>query len=86
MKKVIVPAVREEAKYFCDKHSDRECFTKVITSCWYGSKFDMLNLKMHLCDECMEKFYNYVKETFGVEPNEDEECMFRCSSCHDLNN
>lgn len=83
MKKIIVPAVREESKYFCDKHPDRECFTKAITLCWYGSKFDTLNLKMHLCDECMETLYNYVKENFGVKPDETCADMFGCQLCND---
>lgn len=73
MKKVNIPAQREEAQYFCDKHPDRECYNQVNTKCWYGSEFDMLNLEMHLCDECMLKFYAWVKETFGVEPQDDWE-------------
>jgi len=68
MKKIIKKPVRERAKYFCDKHKDRECYTTVKTICWYGSKFDLNNLDMNLCDECMERFYKYIKKTFGVEP------------------
>lgn len=84
MKKVTVPAVREEASYFCDKHPDRECFTKVMTMCWYGSQFDILNLQMNLCDECMAEFYKYVEAKFGVSPKEDESFLLgRCPLCHD---
>lgn len=72
MKKIITKRVDEESKYFCDKHPDRECYTKVMTQCWYGSEFDLLNIKMNLCDECMGKFYKMVKENFGVEPQEEE--------------
>jgi hypothetical protein len=72
MKKVIVERVREEAKFFCDKHPDRECYTRVQTSCWYGSVFDMYHIKVNLCDECMTKFYDFIKENFGVEPFEDD--------------
>ena len=79
MKKILVEKVREEAKYFCDKHPDRECFTKVVTTCWYGSRFDMDTLKINLCDECMEEFYKLVKENFGVEPKEDENIF--CGEC-----
>jgi hypothetical protein len=71
MKKIDIPLQKEIARYFCDKHPDRECFTEINTMCWYGSKFDMTNLKMNLCDECMSKFYNMVDETFGVKPKDD---------------
>jgi len=81
MKKIDVPAVREEARFFCDKHPDRECYTRVSTSCWYGSKFDILNLKMNLCDECMEEFYKMVKKKFGVEPKEDDSVFLRRCCC-----
>jgi hypothetical protein len=83
MKKVITERVYEEVKFFCDKHPDRECFTRVNTLCWYGSHFDTLNLKMNLCDECMESFYKYVKENFGIEPSESM-LMTRCyCQCHE---
>jgi hypothetical protein len=70
MKKIIQPLIRERAQYYCDKHPDRECHAEVKTMCWYGSTFDLLNLEMHLCDECMKEFYDLVKERFGVEPKE----------------
>ena len=72
MKTVIVERVREEAKFFCDKHKDREAFTEVRTMCWYGSKFDLMNVTVNLCDECMEEFYADIKQKFGVSPVEDE--------------
>jgi hypothetical protein len=79
MKKVIVSRVREEAKYFCDKHPDRECFTQVKTNCWYGSMFDLQHIRMNLCDECMEKFYKMVEENFGVKTFDDSiSLMARC--------
>jgi len=78
MKKVIVERVREDAKYFCDKHPDRECYTSVRTSCWYGSEFDMLNLNANLCDECMTEFYQIMKDKFNVKPTEEEIVIYRC--------
>ena len=79
MKKVIVEPVREEAKFFCDKHPDREAYTEMRTICWYGSQFDLMHVKVNMCDECMEAFYKYVKEQFGVEPYEDESSLIpRC--------
>lgn len=76
MKKIITPAIHEEASYFCDKHPERECFTEIRSSCWYGSGFDMNNIKMNLCDECMEEFYKIIKEKFGVEPFYDELSLY----------
>lgn len=72
MKKVIQESVLEEAKYFCDMHPDRECFTEIQTSSWYGSQFDMMQVKMHLCDECMAEFYAFLKHRYNVEPKEIE--------------
>lgn len=81
MKRIIVEKVREESKYFCDKHPDRECYTKIVSTGWYGSQFDCFHLTLNLCDECMEEFYKYVKKTFGVDPVEDV-CLFRdCPFC-----
>jgi len=87
MKKVIVERVREEAKYFCDKHPDRECFTQVNSMCWYGSKFDLFHIKANLCDECMEELYQFMKEKFGVNPFNDEISLFasknECPLCQE---
>jgi hypothetical protein len=83
MKKVIVEKVREQAKYFCDKHPDRECYTEVRSSCWYGSQFDLLNIKVNMCDECLAAFYAYIKENFRIEPIEDEMALVRHCFCND---
>lgn len=40
----------------------------------YGSKFHMINLKMHLCDDCIEDFAEscaYKPEGYGVTGFED---------------
>ncbi len=80
MKKILVHPVREEAKYFCDKHPDREAFTEVVSMCWYGSKFDLQHIRMNLCDECMDRLYTFVKENFGVEPFDDGIQCLRCQT------
>lgn len=72
MKKVIVQKALEEAQYFCDKHPDRECSSELKTSSWYGSKFDLLGIEIHLCDECLEEMYNYFNKEFKVTPKEIE--------------
>lgn len=72
MKKVLQKGVMEDARYFCDTHPDRECFSEIECISWYGSKYDMMHLQLHLCDECLEKFYSEIKEKFNVEPKEIE--------------
>lgn len=82
MKKVLVEKVREEAKYFCDKHPDREAYAQLNTMCWYGSTFDLLNVEVHMCDECVGDLYKHIKENFGVDPIEDEASLIgRCPCC-----
>lgn len=81
MKKVIVERVREEAKYYCDKHPDREAFTSIKTQCWYGSVFDLQHINMNLCDECMKDFYKIIKEKFGVEPFDDTISLLSQCQC-----
>lgn len=70
MKKIIKPYQNEEAKYFCDKHPDREAYFQVENIAWYGSQFDCMNVQVHMCDECSAQFFKYVKDEFGVEPTE----------------
>lgn len=60
----------EEAAYFCDVHPDKECYSRIESVSWYGSKFDMMKLELNLCDECLTEFYEYMKEKYKVEPKE----------------
>jgi hypothetical protein len=72
MKKVITQGVLEDAKYFCDKHPDRECFSEVKTASWYGSNFDMTGIEFHLCDECLMELYGEFKTKYKVIPKDIE--------------
>jgi len=72
MKVVTQELVREEAKYFCDKHPDRECFSELKTASWYGSSHDMTGIEIHLCDECLEEMYKFLEEKFGIKPKDIE--------------
>jgi hypothetical protein len=72
MKKIISEFHPEEAKFYCDNHPDRECFSRIECMSWYGSKYDLNQIEIHLCDECLEQFYKYVKETYKTEPKEIE--------------
>lgn len=72
MKKIIVQKALEEAQYFCDKHPERECFTELKTASWYGSKFDLTGIEVHLCDECLEEMLTLLELKFGVKPKDIE--------------
>jgi len=70
MKKVLKEEVMEQAKYFCDKHPERECFSRLETISWYGSIYDMDVIELHICDECLLEIYKLLEEKFGVKPKE----------------
>lgn len=70
MKQVIQQFQPEESKFFCDKHPDRECFSELHLFSWYGSIFDMNEIKIHLCDVCVKDMYDNLKKEFNVEPQE----------------
>jgi hypothetical protein len=72
MKKIITQGVLEDAKFFCDKHPDRECFSEIKTASWYGSNFDMMGTEFHLCDECLEELYKEFKARYNVTPKDIE--------------
>lgn len=72
MKKIIVDGILEESTYYCDKHPEKECFSELKTSSWYGSKFDLTGIELHLCDECLEKIFVEVKRMFNTEPKDIE--------------
>lgn len=62
----------EHAEFYCDKHPTVRCYARVETIGWYGSEFDMTKTEAHLCDECMQEVNAYLKEKFGVEPQDIE--------------
>lgn len=70
MKEVIRKYQVEEARFFCDKHTGRECYSELQLISWYGSIFDMNQIKVHLCDVCVKEMYDYLKKEFKVEPKE----------------
>ncbi len=72
MKHIISQYQPEESKFFCDKHSDRECFSELQIISGYGSDFDMQQCKIHLCDECLKEMYKYIKCEFYTGPKEVE--------------
>lgn len=66
MKVVTTPLVREESKYYCDS-CGVECFAEVKMNAWYGSKFDMTQTTIHLCDDCWERVKKTLKDNFGID-------------------
>lgn len=70
MKKVLTENIIEEAQYFCDKHPDKECFSELRTASWYGSKFDLTGVEIHLCDECLAEMLKLIEEKFGIKPKD----------------
>lgn len=55
-------------KYYCDQHPTRECSSELKTASWYGSKFDLTGIEIHLCDACMEELYKILKKQFNINP------------------
>jgi hypothetical protein len=72
MKKIITEKVGETAEYYCDKHPDRVAASELKTASWYGSRFDLLAVEAHLCDECIVEMFKLIEERFGVTPKEIE--------------
>lgn len=70
MKKVIQQRFEEQAEYFCDKHPERECSSQLELISWYGSKFDLNKVEIHLCDECVKEMYDLLEARFNVIPKE----------------
>lgn len=70
MKKIIVQKVQEEAEYYCDKHPNRKCYSELKIISWYGSRFDMMGIEIHLCDECLTEMYKILETKFGIKPKD----------------
>ncbi len=69
MKKVIKPAVREEAVYYSDFSG--KCFgeyyppVELTISCSYGSKHDGAGIELHMDDEEMRPFIELIKKSMS---------------------
>lgn len=68
MKKIIRKQRSEICQFYCDKHPTRECYTQLELSSWYGSKFDLNCITVHLCDSCVQEMYNLIEKNFKVKP------------------
>lgn len=70
MKKLIRETVLEEVEYYCDIHPNKKCYSKIEAVSWYGSTFDMMQLEVHLCDECLAEFYIHMEQKYKKKPEE----------------
>lgn len=70
MKQITKERQAEEAKFFCDNHPDKECFSELRINSWYGSKYDLNYLVMHLCDDCLQVVYEQFENDYHIKPTE----------------
>lgn len=60
MKKIISPAVREEAEYICDV-TGKPAHGKLLVTFGYGSHHDTQVLEMDLSDEAADEIIQFLK-------------------------
>lgn len=65
MKRVIVPGVREECEFVCDS-CKKDAYGCLQFSFWYGSKKDMTQATLHLCDECADSVINSIQRGLKI--------------------
>ena len=66
MKIVSQKECTEQAKYYCDWHTDVECHNIVKTESEYGSEFDLQQTEVHLCDICFDKLKTILVKNFNA--------------------
>jgi hypothetical protein len=58
-----------QSEFICDNcNHDKEypAYSQLALHFWYGSKNDMKQGNIHLCDECAENMIYLVKKEFGI--------------------
>ncbi len=63
MKKIITPAVREEAEILCDA-TGKPAFAGLVMWFWYGSPHDGNVLKVDLCNEVAEEVMKMLQSKY----------------------
>ncbi len=66
MKKITVSQRYEEAEFTCDS-CGKQAFGQLQMHFWYGSKMDLSQGTVHLCDECAQKVIDSLKSNFGID-------------------
>ena len=57
--------MKDNNKFTCDS-CGMEAFSQLGASYWYGSKRDMTQWKLHLCDDCSNNAIKMLEETLQV--------------------
>lgn len=60
MKKIVVPAVDEQAEYVCDV-TGKPAYAKMVMTFGYGSERDLEVLEMDLSDQAAEEIIQFLK-------------------------
>ena len=50
----------------CKTHTD-QAHSQLTLWFWYGSKYDMSQGNLHMCDKCAEEVMEYLKKKFDIE-------------------
>lgn len=79
MKKIITPAVREEADYLCDV-TGKPAYGKLVMSFGYGSHHDTQVLEMDLSDKAADEIIEFLQEK-SPEINLQDEPLHSCPLC-----
>ena len=81
MKKIITPAVREEAEYICDV-TGRPAVAHLAMTFGYGSFRDMDVLRVDLCAEAAEDVLKLLQSKYPqMQPEERESFLGPCPLC-----
>lgn len=79
MKKIITPAVREEAEILCDV-TGKPAYGKLVISFGYGSHLDTQVLEMDLSDEAADEIIQFLqKKSPGIKLQ--DEPLYSCLLC-----
>lgn len=54
------------SEFTCDACGE-EAFGQVSVHFWYGSKNDMKQGQVHICDDCAEEVIKYLQQKFNKE-------------------
>ncbi len=81
MKKIITPAVHEEAEYLCDV-TGKPAVAKLVMTFGYGSQRDMDLLSVDLSSEVAEEVLKHLQSKFPqFQTQEEESFLSPCPLC-----
>ena len=80
MKKIITPAVREEAEILCDV-TGKPAVAGLAIYFWYGSSHDGDVLKVDMCDEVAEDVLKLLQSKYPQFQTKEEHDIMACPLC-----